>query len=476
MNSYKNNDLINENVQGDNEPLAKRYPKKIIASFQLGNFIGLMMSQLYAQQLPYYYQTVIGLDITLYVIAMIIYMGFNMVNDPLLGFLCDKSKRLTSKWGKRFPFIIIGGVPWCFVVIFLFMAPSISQVGHIGVFFWLLFFMCLYDAVFSLYDINRVALFPDKFRDTRDRRLGGAITTVLETMGILLGILIPVLIISMYGRAGWTMQALIIAGLGFGIFLFMIPGVREGPEIRERRARLNEEETIPFFTGMKITLKDKNFIAYMALYVCYTSAMGLVMASMPFFVEDILQMSKMGEIILIFYVIAVIAAAPVWYKLSFKFGIKKVALIGAIMLGLMGIPLLFVPVGPEGLTMMIIILIVAGAVDGAIIGMTMPLFSSVVDDASVTTGRRQEGLYNGTFLFFSRIGIAYTAIVFWIVRTFTGYRSGSTSPSELMGLRIQMALFPLLIAFVGAIIFWKFYNLTSEQIEANAKKLIELDL
>ena len=251
----------------DNDDLKiKRYPKKVITSFQLGNFIGLMMSQLYTQQLPYYYQTVVGLDITLYLIAMIIYMVFNMFNDPLLGYLCDKSKRLTSRWGKRFPFIIIGGIPWCFVVIFLFMAPSISQIGHLGVFFWLLFFMCLYDAVFSLFDINRVALFPDKFRDSKDRRIAGTITTVLETIGILLGILIPVLIIEMLGgETGWTIQAFVIAGISCCIFLFMIPGVREGPEIRERRARLGEEEEpMPFFTGMKTTLKNKNFIAYFA--------------------------------------------------------------------------------------------------------------------------------------------------------------------------------------------------------------------
>ncbi len=469
---------MTEALREENDDLIiKRYPKKIIASFQLGNFIALMMSQLYTQQLAYYYQTVVGLDITLYLIAMIIYMVFNMFNDPLLGYLCDKSKRFTSRWGKRFPFIIMGGIPWCFVVIFLFMVPSISQIGQLGVFFWLLFFLCLYDAVFSLFDINRVALFPDKFRDSKDRRIAGTITTVLETTGILLGILIPVLIIEMLGgETGWTIQAFVIAGLSFGIFLLMIPGVREGPEIRERRARLGEEEPVPFFTGMKSTLKDKNFIAYMAFYVSYTSSMGLVMASLPFFVEDILQMSKIGEIILLFYIFSVIAAAPLWYKLSFKIGIKRVALIGAVMLSCMGIPLLFIPVGPRGLPLAIIIFMIAGAADGAIISMTMPLFSSIIDKAAVSTGKRQEGLYNGTFLFFSRVGIAYSAIVFWIVRTFTGYKSGSTSPAELMGLRIQIALFPLLIVFIGIFIFWKFYNITSEQIESNAKKLRQLDL
>ena len=461
----------------DSNSQVKRYPKRIIASFQLGNFIGLMMSQLYAQQLPFYYQSHLNLDISLYVIANLIYMLFNMFNDPVLGYLSDRSKRLTSRWGKRFPFIIMGGIPYCFMVIFLFMAPTISQVGHIGVFFWMLFFLCLSDTVFSLYEINRVSLFPDKFRHNKDRRIAGSITTILETLGVLMGILLPVLIIDELGPdMGYPVQGIIVATIAFIAFILMVPGVREDKEMKERRARLGETKSEPFFAGMKRTLKDKNFLAYMALYVCYTSAMGLVMGSIPFFVQDFLLLPKIGEIILIFYVQAVIIAAPIWYKLSFKLGIKKIALIGAFLLGSMGITFLFVPAGPSGLSMIIFVLMIAGTADGAIISMTMPVFSSIIDEAAVSTQKRQEGLYNGTFLFFSRIGIAYQAIVFWIVQTFTGYKSGSTDPAELMGLRIQIGLFPLLVIFIGFFLFWKFYQISSEQAEENVNKLKELDL
>lgn len=470
---------MNEEKQCPEEnTVIKRYPKKIITSFQLGNLIGLMMSQLYAQQLAFYYQSVIGLDVALYAIAMVFYTIFNMFNDPLLGFLCDRSKRLTSKWGKRFPFIVMGGIPYCFMVIFIFLAPSISQIGQMGVFFWMLFFLCLSDCFFSLYDINRVALFPDKFRDNKDRRFAGTITAVLETLGILMGILIPVLIIEMIGaEVGWSLQAIVIATLAFFIFLLMMPGVHENREMREHRSKIQEKQTPePFFKGMKAALKNRNLIGYIVFYTCYSAAMGVVMASIPFFVQDILQMSKIGEIILVFYVIAVIAAAPLWYKVSFKIGIKKVALIGALLLACMGLPLMFIPIGPSCLPLVIMILIMGGFVDGAIISMTMPIFSSVIDEAALSTGRRQEGMYNGTFLFFARLAIAYQAIVFWIVQTLSGYKSGSTNPAELWGLRIQIGLFPLLIISVGILTFWKCYKISTDQIETNAKKLKEINL
>ena len=459
------------------EATIKRYPKKIITSFQLGNLVGLMMSQMYSQQLTFFYLGVVGLDITFYLIAMILYMVFNMFNDPLLGYFCDKSTRFTEKWGKRFPFIVSGAIPWCFIVIFIYMPPSVDEIGQFGVFLWFLIFLCINDTVFSLMDINRVGLFPDKFRNSKDRKWGGMITTVLETIGIMFGVLIPVLTIEIYGQdIGWRIQAIIIALVSFFFMVLMIPGVREDQEMRQRRSRIDRVLPEPFFKGLKLALRDKHFVGYMALFVAYTSTMGLVMASIPFFVQDILQLSKIGETIVLFYVVAVIISAPIWYKLSFKLGIKRVALIGACFLASMGLPLLFVPTGPEGLLLVIIIFSIAGFVDGAIISMTMPLFSSVVDNATIESGKRQEGLYKGVWMFFSRIGIAITATVFWIVQITFGYHSGSTDPYELMGLRFQMSVFPMIICGFGIYFFWKLYQITPEQLEINVAKLKELKL
>ncbi|MFX1567322.1 MAG: MFS transporter [Promethearchaeota archaeon] len=456
----------------------KRYRKRTIASFQLGNLVGLMFSQIYGQQLTYYYISYIGLNLTYFLLAQIIFTVYNMFNDPLLGYLSDRSSRLTKRWGKRFPFIMIGAIPWAIIPLFLYTAPSVILVGQLGVFFWFLTVQSINDTAFSLMDVNRVGLFPDKFRSDKDRKIGGAITTVLETLGILLGVLIPVLTIDELGPdLGYPFQAITATGLALIFVFLMVPGVREDKEMRDRRNRLNfSVEREPFFRGLVETLKNNNFIGYMALYTVYTTSMGIIMASIPFFVQDILQLPKLGELITLAYIFAVIGAAYIWYKLSYKLGIKKVALIGALLLGLMGVPLLFVPLGPSGLPLVIVIFITAGFVDGAIISMTMPLFSSIIDSATLKSGRRKEGIYQGTHVFFSRFGIAINAFVFWLVNLLTGYESGATSELALFGLRLQVSVFPMIIMFSGAFIFWRFYKLKQEDIDANAIKLKELDL
>lgn len=454
----------------------KRYPKRILASFQLGNLVGLMMSQMYSQQFSTYYLVTVGLDHTLFFVAMTIFTVFNMFNDPLLGYLCDRSTRFTSKWGKRFPFILVGAFPYALMVIILYSAPSVLQVGQIAAFFWLLIFYCIQDSVFSLYDINRVALFPDKFRDVEDRRTAGAITALLETIGVLLGILIPTLLVDEAGN-GWDITAIVVAIISVLMFILMIPGIREDQEIRERRIQLDKTiERESFFGGIGITLKDKNFLSYVILYTAYTSAMGVVMLSIPFFIRDYLLLPKEFENVLIVYVIFVIIAAPLWYKLSKKIGIKKVAAIGACILGSVGFPFFLIPYGPDGLGILFIALIAAGFVDGAIISMTMPIFSSVIDNAAVKSGKRQEGIYQGTFVFFSRLGIFIRYFAQYLIFLIFRYESPTSDPIQLLGLKIQISLIPSIIMLIGVILFWKLYTLTTEQVKGNSEKLKELKL
>jgi len=108
--------------------------------------------------------------------------------------------------------------------------------------------------------------------------------------------------------------------------------------------------------------------------------------------------------------------------------------------------------------------------------MTMPLFSSIIDNATIRSGKRKEGIYQGTHVFFSRFGIAINAFVFWLVRTLTGYKSGSTDPFELFGLRLQVSVFPTIIIFTGIIIFWRLYKLSEAEVKENITKLKELKL
>ena len=72
----------------------------------------------------YYYEVEIGLSVMLLGVAMIIFALWNMVNDPLLGFLTDKPTRWTKKWGMRAPWIILTAVPILIFYVLVWTPPA----------------------------------------------------------------------------------------------------------------------------------------------------------------------------------------------------------------------------------------------------------------------------------------------------------------------------------------------------------------
>ena len=112
---------------------------------------------------------------------------------------------------------------------------------------------------------------------------------------------------------------------------------------------------------------------------------------------------------------------------------------------------------------------------GAIWTLMYPTFSDVIDENVLITNKRQEGVYNGIRMFIGRFAAVINAIAFIIVHTFTNYKPGAETqgPLALWGIRVLMALIPMVFYFMAFIIMWKFYDLTPEKVLMNQNLLKE---
>ncbi len=480
-----------------------RHPRYIIASFELGQFVWFMLNQGFRMRTLNYYQGVLHLDPTLFLIAFALFTVYNMLNDPLIGHLSDRSTRFVKKWGKRFPFILMGAIPFCFVPIFLFTSPFIDSlanpqlINQIAIFIWMILWMFLFDGLFSLWDVNRISLFPKKFTTNDERTLAGLYEAIMDTFGIALGFLIPIIVFAVFQKTlfGYTLQAVIMSIISFVLILLMIPGVREPEELRERQLKIDQLEKSSFFGGMKIALKDRHFVGYVILFTCYSITMGMVMSGIPWFVSDILGLGALGELAFLGYVVAVPITAPLWYRLAKKIGIRKVTFIGAIFLAVSGLVLVFVPSGMAGFIFTTVVAVMTGLVDGAMESMVMPIFSSIVDQQTLKYRKREEGLYRGVVVFFQRLSFFIGFLLLYIVQVYFGYTHveppewlidlpafiqeiyiPKNTPFGLLGLRFYISLFPLITMIIGATSFWLLYRITPEKLQENILELEKLGL
>ncbi|MHA1255362.1 MAG: MFS transporter, partial [Promethearchaeota archaeon] len=117
-----------------------------------------------------------------------VYAVYNMFNDPLVGYLADKPRNYWKKYGKRYLWIVIGGILWALSFMLLFAVPDLDPNSDaLFLFFWLLLTICLYDTFNSAYDVNYNSLIPDKFRTDKQRMKLASFAVAFGVIGVVLG-------------------------------------------------------------------------------------------------------------------------------------------------------------------------------------------------------------------------------------------------------------------------------------------------
>ena len=116
---------MNETINNAQSPKTRHSKWTFLsnATFQLPS---TMVNAVLGGFLLFYYEVVIGLNVWLIVLALTIFTVYNAINDPIIGFLVDRNTRFTRKWGRRFPWIIIGIIPWTLSVYLIFSVTDID--------------------------------------------------------------------------------------------------------------------------------------------------------------------------------------------------------------------------------------------------------------------------------------------------------------------------------------------------------------
>lgn len=439
----------------------------------LGNSIGYVFGNL-----QYFYTDIVLLPIQLFMISFFIYTIWNMFNDPILGYFCDRSTRFTSKWGKRFIFILIGAFGYCIINMLAFSAPIDALIAPIFAFIWLLIILTFEDGFFSLMDLNWTALVVNKIREDKKRKNTGLIGVLMGTFGILLGVIIPPIIIGTFGdnKTGWLFQGLIMGSIAIVAVFIMIPSIRESKELREKRIKIDAAQVKEgFFTIMKTALKLKPLIAYTIVYLGFQITIVVLQASIGFWFVHVLGLGFQDSLIpMALFVLAAPISAFIWNYLAKKYGSKKIFFFCCISLALAILPNLWI----NTYELTLLVFFIVGFCVGGQWSLLFPFSADIIDEATVRTGKRQEGQYEGIIVFFQRLTYAFQVIIIGSIQLFTGYNPGADiqPPLAILGIHIQMSIVPIIILVLTALIFWKWYDITPERVKHNKEKLIELGL
>ncbi|MHA2391166.1 MAG: MFS transporter [Promethearchaeota archaeon] len=422
-------------------------------------------------RLIYFYEVEILLPTLFLTLAYVIFAIWNMVNDPLLGFLTDKPLKWTKRWGLRAPWVVMSSIPMIILFFFIWTPP---RGNNLMIFFYFIIFTFLFDAFFSIYNDHVYGGFTNQFPSEFERRRAFSIATFIMGIFITLTGIISSIVIEFGQPQTFVINALIMVILLIIFNIIQFTGIKESREMKDMFIEKHKTaERRNFFQVAKIALGTKNFLVSLAGYTISTTATQLASASGTYMFKDVYGLDLAYSMLpSLAGAITFILIIPFWYSYVRKHGFKKTYWITFILHGLTYLPYLFI----SDIISATVIALIAGVFYSGEVIVLMPVASDTYDEVSIKMGKRQDATFVGMRNFFFRIAFLVVGIVIPLVHVLTNYDPtiitlASQSPLATFGVRIHRALIPMILLIIMGFIFRKYYDLEGDKKAEMLKEL-----
>ncbi|MCK4285634.1 MAG: MFS transporter [Candidatus Lokiarchaeota archaeon] len=467
--------------KGANSDEVKETSTVKMLTFSMGYFFNIFIIMAFNSFVWTFYEDNLGFVsiVSLWPIYMamanVIYTIWSMVVGLLIGFYTDKPLKWTRKWGFHTPWVIIGGIPTIILFFLLFTPPNVTGVGSvIPVLLYYIIIVCVFDVFFSLMQTHTFGGFGAHFRGESNRRKAGLITQIFTFIANFLTIGVWSLIIIPGDPTSFTRAAILsVIILGVSLVVFF-PGSKESNEIKERFiVGYENAEKVSLFKTMKIVIKQKNFMLVLLAYIFFMIAMGLISMNSVNFVDDVLQADQaIRTIESSLMLLSSLLTIPIWFRVAKKIDHSTLFSLGLFIFGFVVLCNFFI----VNIFQLFIIGFLRGIAIAMFLIMLSPLFADVYDEIAVKTQKHHQATLLGIRNFFIKISVTIQSFIVAIIHIITLYDPVNPSGEGLFGLRLIQGILPFIFCIIGALIFYKWYDLKGKKKQKIMQQLHEMGL
>ena len=251
--------------------LFKKKSTREILAFSLLPFGISTIYSIVGTALNMYFTDVLGLSLSMTGIMLAVTKVWDAVNDPLMGMLVDKTN---TRWGKCRPYVFWMSGPMILVTALLFAPVDFGQTGN---FIYAIIAYILYYTIYTALDIpNKGLVFPED--KLRVKALSWS--NILGSLGSVLPSLLFFTVAGLWGREnqkqGYFFSALIFATLGAVPMFFSAFGFKEKIKIPPKKEK--------YIDGLKIVFKDKKYIV-LTIAMFFSSIVNIGSMFLPYFAK-----------------------------------------------------------------------------------------------------------------------------------------------------------------------------------------------
>lgn len=392
--------------------------------------------------LPTFYAETLGLGLATTGAVLLVARMLDVFTDPLVGIISD---RFPTRWGRRKPWILLGGVLAALALVQLFQPPPEVTTAHLLV--WSVVLYLGWTLVAVPYTAWGAELSDDY--DERSRITGAREAAMI--VGIIGASSMPAVVTAIgydqqQGLAAVAWLAIAIGVPSIGFLLRRVREVDRGPA--------RPLASVNMMTASREILRNKPFVRLLSAWFINGLANGLPAVLFLLYLQHGLGAGETAQGALILaYFISGIAAIPLWLRLSSRIG-KHRAWCSAMILACLAF--VWVPLLGEGdLVAFFVICVLTGMALGADLALPPAMQADVVDLDSLRTGKRRAGVFFALWSMATKLALACAVGLAFPVLDLLGFEAGAdNTPAAILALAILYAGVPTVLKVVAIAVTW----------------------
>ena len=405
---------------------------------------------------------VVGLRPGLAAIAIFIGKSWDYVNDPIFGYLSDRTR---TRWGRRRPYLLFGALPLAVTFTMLWWNPGFTQPWQLVAYYSVAYIF--FEASATLLYMPYFALTPELTSDYDERTSLTSYRMFFSILGSLLAFTVPLLIVGSFSPEN-SSQVLLMGAL-FGVvsalpMLLVFFGTRERQDFIELdKPTLKESirsawKNIPFRYGLGI---------FLATWI----AVDILQSSLLFFIKYVVQREDQNEIIMASIFVVAMFALPIWNWVSKRWSKRHAYMYGIAFWAV--VQLVLITVTPAtSFSAVLFLCTLAGIGVAAAHVLPWAILPDAAEWDEYQTGERHEGMLYSLTTLARKVASSIALPLILLLLDATGYVANAPqqNPRALLGIRFVIGPLPALLLGVGILIANK-YPLDRQQFLEIVKEL-----
>jgi GPH family glycoside/pentoside/hexuronide:cation symporter len=388
---------------------------------------------------------------------------WDAVTDPIIA---NKSDQANTKWGRRIPFLAIGGFPAAVFCLLVFLPPdsSVSTVNLV----WMIAALFLFYLFLTIYVTPFFALIPELGRTAEERLNISTYISVTYFLGIAIASFAPGLWNRLLAEPSFALTKVQAIQITLGIFCLLATICMYFPvfAINEKEYCESEPSNIPFKEALALTFKNKSFLYFSLSDLAYFLSVTILQTGLIYYITILLGQPEnmQGELMTVLGIVSFLLY-PLVNSVAKRVGKKPLVIVAfSVFLSLF----IFVYFLGDGVPLPRLIqsylIVIVAAIPMAILGiLPNAILADIAELDAIKTGSKREGLFYAARTLMSKLGQTIAILIF------TSLLLLGRDVSNPLGIRLTGPVAGI-FCFLAIVLFLKYNEKgTLEEIEKNRK-------